>query len=146
MSVRIQTPLFGEIEIEQSQIITFEQGLPGFEEEHQFVLLPLEDSLFMIMQSVASELHFVLVNSFQIFPDYDFDISPGDVELLGVTKEEDVLAYNIVVLHKEFARSTANLQAPVVINTHTRKGKQIVLNRYQVKQPLFPQGAHATQR
>ena len=43
----IKTKYHGEIRIDEGQIISFENGLPGFNEETQFVVLPLsEDSPF----------------------------------------------------------------------------------------------------
>lgn len=146
MRRRIQTQLFGEIEIEQEKIITFEQGLPGFEQARGFVFLPLEDSMFTIMQSADSELHFVTLNPFMVFPDYDFDLSQSDMDYLGINREKDILVYNIVVIHQEFGKSTVNMQAPIVLNLGTNKGKQIVLNQYKMKQPLFPDGSHVTNR
>ena len=41
--MKLQTKYFGEIEYEESEILTFPVGLFGFEEEHQFLLLPFED-------------------------------------------------------------------------------------------------------
>ena len=40
--MKIKTAYLGEVEIDPSQILQFEHGIPGFEEEKQFVLLPIE--------------------------------------------------------------------------------------------------------
>lgn len=144
--MRIQTPLLGEIEINQQQIVHFEHGLPGFEQETEFIFLSLEESLFILMQSIRSSLYFVVINPFAMFPDYDFELSPGDLKQLEIECEEEILVYNIVVIREEMSRSTVNMQAPLILNTRTMKGKQIILNQYQVKQPLFPSGIHVTNR
>ncbi len=135
---RIETPLFGEIEIDQEQVVTFPHGVPGFEQEHQYVFIPLEDSLFVVMQSIQSPLYFVVINPFQVFPDYDFSLSSSDQGLLGINDPKDVVVYNIVVLRDELAQSTVNMQAPIVVNIRSKQAKQILLNQYQIKQPLFP--------
>lgn len=141
--MRIQTPVFGEIEIDPQQVVTFANGIPGFEHETEYVFIPLEDSPFVVMQSVQSMLHFIVTDPFPLFSDYHFELSDGDIEHLEVQSQEDVLVYNIVVLREDISQSTINMQAPLVLNVRTKKGKQIVLNQYQVRQPLFP-GASVT--
>ena len=42
--MRIQTAVFGELEICQDRIIFFKEGLPGFEELKRFVLIILEQT------------------------------------------------------------------------------------------------------
>ncbi|MGO0063602.1 flagellar assembly protein FliW [Brevibacillus fluminis] len=142
--MRIQTPLFGEIEIEEKQIVTFSHGIPGFEEETEYVFLPLDDSQFVIMQSVRSALYFIVVNPFPIYVDYHFEIPRAELTQLQLESEKDVVVYNIVVLRDELEESTVNMQAPLIVNIRSMKGKQIVLNQFQVKQPLFPNGIHVT--
>lgn len=140
--MRIQTLLLGEIEIDQQQIVRFKYGLPGFENESEFVFLPLEESFFIIMQSIHSPLYFVVISPFAMFPEYDFEIFPSDLEQLEIESEQDILVYNIAVIREEISLSTVNMQAPLILNMKTMKGKQIILNQYQIKQPLFPDGIH----
>ncbi|WP_183192233.1 flagellar assembly protein FliW [Brevibacillus fluminis] len=135
----VQTPLFGEISIDREKVVTFQHGIPGFENEKQFVFLPMDDSLFTVMQSVTSSLHFIVVRPFQLFPDYDFEIPTSFVNQLEIKEPDEVVIYNIVVLHDDWKKSTVNMQAPIVINSRNGKGLQIVLNQYKIKQPLFPQ-------
>jgi len=95
------------------------------------------------MQSVKTpELAFLMTMPLVFFPDYEFTID-DDVEAeLGLTSPEEVLIYTILTLSgKEIHDLTANLMAPIVINTTTRKAKQIVLERsaYTTKHRLFPE-------
>jgi flagellar assembly factor FliW len=59
----LQTKHFGEIEIDNKEIITFEDGLPGFEDLNKFVLLGQdEESPFGWLQSIDQpDYAFVLV-------------------------------------------------------------------------------------
>ncbi|WP_346235412.1 flagellar assembly protein FliW [Lysinibacillus telephonicus] len=125
----IATKFLGDIEIQEQQIITFEQGLLGLGDIKKFVLLPLEkESPFVILQSTEQqEIGFVVAYPFAFKEDYVFEISEEDKKDLRVEKEEELITYSIVTLKEPFETSTLNLLAPIVINTAKRYGKQVVL-------------------
>ena len=141
--MEIHTKYHGVIEAEQKDILHFQNGIPGFLEEKSFVLLKLDqESPFYILQSTETvELGFVIVNPFQFFPAYEFDLSDNDKAQLKLLSEQDVAVYTILNVKDPFEHSTANLQAPIVLNTSNNEAKQIILNdsRYQAKQRLFPE-------
>ncbi len=128
--MELQTKYHGTIEMEESNYIHFSNGIPGFQEEHQFVVLPLEeDETFYIMQSVnTSTLAFVMVNPFTYYPNYDFNLDESIVESLQIKTPEDVLVYSILTIQDPFENTTVNLQAPIIINSKNHMGKQIILN------------------
>jgi len=135
--MKITTILFGEIEINEEDIINFPSGIPGFPEEQQFVLLPIPDTSFMSMQSVTSQIHFIVMNPFELFKDYEFEIPDPVIEFLQLDGPETVATWVIVTLREDISKSTANMQAPIIINSQKRRGKQLVLNQYQIRQPIF---------
>lgn len=135
--MKLATTLFGEMEIEEEQIVDFPLGLPGFADEQRFVFLPIPDSPFFSMQSVSSELQFFVMNPFELFKDYEFKIPDSSVELLQLTRPETVATWVILTLKDELAASTANMQAPIIVNSQTGIGKQLVLDQYQMRQPIF---------
>ncbi|MED4534092.1 flagellar assembly protein FliW [Metabacillus fastidiosus] len=139
----IQTKYHGEISIEESEILKFEQGIPGFNDEKDFILIPLEQgSPFLILQSMQTvELGFVVVNPFQFTADYEFDLSESDKEILEIKSEKDVEVYTILTVKERFEETTANLQAPLIVNSKKNKAKQIILNdqKYPIKHHLFAQ-------
>jgi flagellar assembly factor FliW len=128
--VEVQTKFHGVIEIAEKDIVSFESGIPGFPDEDKFLILPLEeDGAFMILQSLMSpSLAFVIVNPFQYFPNYDFTLEDPLVEKLKVDSPEDVLVYTILTVQDPFEKTTANLQAPIIINAKKVLGKQVILN------------------
>jgi flagellar assembly factor FliW len=138
-NMKIETKYHGEIEIQLEEIITFEKGIPGFHNEKKFAVLPFaEDTPFYIMQStITPVLAFVLTDPFIYFKDYEFDISKDLLEELSIVNESDVTVYTILNVQEPFDKTTANLQAPVLINQ--QKGKQAVLNssNYHTKHLLF---------
>jgi flagellar assembly factor FliW len=137
--MRIETKFQEVIEIDEPQILTFEQGLPGFEDEKQFVLLPIEGIEISMLQSIqTSELAFITTDPFQFFKQYDFELSTADLEFLELKDEKDVHVQVIITVADPYERSTANLQAPVIINTKINKCKQIILSdsKYRTKHLL----------
>ncbi|WNB92718.1 flagellar assembly protein FliW [Bacillus sp. NEB1478] len=128
------------IEINESDIIHFDQGLPGFEEEKQFVLLPIEESLFFVLQSVSTkELAFFTANPFMFFKDYDIELPESVQNLLKIKNESDVMIQVILTINDPFEKTTANLQAPLVINDKVNLAKQVVLtnSQYQIRHVLI---------
>lgn len=137
----IETKLLGEVDIQESEIITFEQGLPGFTEYKKFALIGLDADLpIAMLQSVEEvDINFVVAFPFAFNKEYAFDISEEDKEELQITDESEVLTYTIVTLKETFIESTLNLLAPVVININKKLGKQIVLSdsdRYPLQYPI----------
>lgn len=116
--MKIATKFLGEVEIGEQDILTFEHGLLGLEEEKKFVLLPIDADLpLALLQSVQNkEIGFVVAYPFAFKQDYSFDISEEDREQLQIEKQEDVLPYAIVTLKEAFQDSTINLLAPVILN------------------------------
>ncbi|MBQ6448684.1 MAG: flagellar assembly protein FliW [Bacillus sp. (in: Bacteria)] len=139
--MKIATKYHGEKEIQEKEVITFPQAIPGFPEEKEFVLLPLdEESQFIVLQSVENQqLAFVLSNPFTFFKEYEFTLEDHIVELLELESEEDIQVFSILTVQDQFEKTTANLQAPVVINSKKNIAKQVILNEpnYHTKHPLF---------
>lgn len=127
--MKIATKFLGEVEIVEQDILTFEQGLLGLEDEKKFVLLPIDADLpLALLQSIEHvEIGFVVAYPFAFKKDYSFDISEEDRLQLQIDKEKDVLTYSIVTMKETFQESTINLLAPVIINVGKKRGKQIVL-------------------
>ncbi|WP_031407012.1 flagellar assembly protein FliW [Geobacillus vulcani] len=139
--MNVRTKYHGEIDIAEQDIVRFPHGLPGFANEKRFVLLPLADTPFVILQSVETPaLGFVLIEPFSYFPSYEFELDEATVEQLEIESERDVAVYVILTVADPFHETTANLQAPVVINVRQRTGKQVILTNtaYKTKHRLFP--------
>lgn len=137
----IQTKYHGEITIQETDIIYFEKGLPGFPEEKSFTFIDLtDDHLYQIMQSTNEpEVAFIITDPFFFKKNYDFILEDAVVENLEIKEPKDVKVYVIVTPSEPFNKSTANLQAPVIINVKNKKAKQVILSNtsYKSKHPLF---------
>lgn len=139
--MEIMTRDFGKIEIDKSDIISFNSGLPGFEKMEEFILLPLsDDSPFIIMQSVEDpDIAFVTVEPGNLIQNYEFEISDKTEKNLKIESVSNLLILNIITLKDDFKKSTANLSAPIVINLEEKLGQQVILDdqRYQVRYKIF---------
>jgi len=129
--MEVSTRHFGNIEVSESEIIAFECGLPGFPDDKNFIIIVDEnaENRFYWLQSMDDgEISLVLIDSFDMMPDYDPLIDESEIEALGLLDIEDLLVFNVAVIGENMSDSLVNLKAPVVINNRTKKGKQIIVN------------------
>jgi flagellar assembly factor FliW len=137
--MKLHTKFEDIVEINESEILQFKQGIPGFEVEKQFVLIPMEGTPFSILQSVAtSKLAFITVDPFVFFKEYDLELPVSVQEQLQIRQSSEVVVQVIVTVAELFGDSTANLKAPIIINKQQNIGKQVVLtdSNYQTRHLL----------
>ncbi len=128
--MNIQTKFHGEIGVQSDQLWNFPKGIPGFEDEKEFVLLPIEgNNIFQVLQSTNSlAVAFIVTNPYTLVEDYSFDIDEPTIEMLNIEKPEDVFVLGILTLKQPFETSTINLQAPLIFQMNNRTAKQMILN------------------
>jgi flagellar assembly factor FliW len=139
--VNLSTNNFGNLSIEKENIITFEQGLLGFEELKQFAIIDVEECLpFEWLVSVEDPIvAFPILNPTLFFSDYKPSLSKDDLVLLDIKKEKDVEMFCIVTLGKKPEDVTLNLKGPILINMKNKMGKQVVITEdyYSLNQQLI---------
>ena len=134
--MQINTALFGPQEIQDDDIITFPQGLPGFEENTRFKVFHEEGKPTVHwLQSVDDpELSFSVMEPQLLNLGYEFVLSDQDCELINLKEGDDFAV--VVLLFKDrkegeevpaYQSVRANLNAPVVINVSSRKAIQTLL-------------------
>lgn len=132
--MKILSKHFGEIEIEEEHIVTFEKGIIGFEEYKRYVFIEFEkDSFIYWMQSIQNpDLCFLVANPYVIKSDYILDVYEDDLKYIDMEKEEDLMVFVILNVNLENHTITANLLGPIIVNTKNNKGVQAVsrLNDY----------------
>ena len=139
--MQIETIRFGQVCIDESKLITFNEGIPGLEEYHMYALLQFEESYPIIwLQSVyEGGVCLPVLDTFAVLTEYVFDIEDEDVEVLELNGPEDLHVVSVLVIPDDIRKMTVNLAAPVIINTVTGKAKQIMLggSEYNVRAPVF---------
>ena len=143
---KIYTSRFGEIEVDEKKIVHFKEGIPAFENEHEFVILPYEeDSPYYFMQSLKSpDLAFLLTIPFIFFNDYTFELDDETIRELGIEDSENIFYYSMITIPNGSVRyMTANLLAPIVLNGANMQAKQVVLEKsnYTTKHRLFSEAS-----
>ena len=139
--VNLSTNRFGNLIIEKENIITFEQGLLGFEELTQFAIIAVEECLpFEWLVSLEDPVvAFPILDPTLLFSDYKPSLTKEDLVLLGIKNEMDVEMFCIVTLGETPKNVTLNLKGPILINMKNKMGKQIVLTEdyYSLNQLLI---------
>jgi flagellar assembly factor FliW len=134
----LQTKHFGQIEVQESNILTFADGIPGFEASKRFVLINStnDESPFKWLQSSDEpQIAFAVVNPFIIKKDYTFELSDETIKKLQIKAPEDVVTLSIMVVPEDLEKMSMNLKAPIIINGKNKKGVQIILDtdKYTVR-------------
>tara|TARA_A100001037_G_scaffold28178_1_gene22574 strand:- start:2835 stop:3284 length:450 start_codon:yes stop_codon:yes gene_type:complete len=139
--VRFTHTRFGELETTQDKIISFPDGLPGFECFKEYALFedPASEPFQWFLSIESQELGFVVINPLYLWPDYDPKISKDDLKSLEISKPEEILIYSIVTLSDDPSHVTANLSGPILINTTNRRARQLALldDRYTTKHKIL---------
>jgi len=139
--MQIETVRFGAVEIDEAKLITFNDGIPGLEAYCKYALLQFEESYPIIwLQSVdEGGICLPVLDTFAVLTGYVFDIADEDVRELELKGPEELHVVSVLVIPEEIQGMTANLAAPIIINTVSGKAKQIMLNGsdYNVRAPVF---------
>ena len=127
--MKLITQQFGDIEFDEDRIIKFKEGIFGFENLENYLLIKTEDELFNWLNSIEeAEIVFPL-----------FVINALDD---GYPQVDGLEAFGIVTLNTDPAKITINLKAPVYIDLNKKTGYQKILDtdKYQIDYHLFVEG------
>jgi len=135
----IESTRFGTLEIDESRILHFADGLLGFPEHRNFAIVQTStEPVFFWMQSVDDPgLAFVVCDPLTFVPDYQAPIRAEEVRSIGLEDLKD--AQVLVIVNKVDGWLTANLMGPLVVAAGTLQGKQLVLadKRYSTRHRLL---------
>lgn len=132
--MKVQTRYFGEVEIQDEKVITFEEGLPGFEDFKKFAVLDTEKGTFNYLQCIEDKnVCFVVTDPYEFKEDYAPHISEGYFEKLGGGDSKEFIIWVIACLKEDMAKSTINLAGPLLINLNTKKAIQVIIEDKKYK-------------
>ena len=142
--MKIITRDFGEQEVDESRIITFPEGIIGFEDKKKYALLsPLGDEKFpMWLQAVDSkEPCFVVYDPMEIYIRYKFEISDEAQAPLRIDEDSPYRCLAVAIVPEDYRKTTINLRCPIVVNTKERIAAQVILTEhYEFKAPVYEEG------
>ena len=124
--MKLQTYQFGEIEFTEDKIITFNEGIFGFEEMKKYLFIKPDDSIFYWLTSIEN-------------PEISFPMFGVRVVNEHYPQEESHEAFGIVIMNNDPLKITINLKAPVYINQDAKSGFQKIIDSddYPVYYNLF---------
>ena len=129
--MKIETEKFGTIDFEDEDIIKFEQGIIGFPELCNFIIItPEGDTPFKWLLSLdCVDITFVIVNPRLIVPDYEIQLHKSILKSINAESLENIELFSIITIPENPKKMTVNLIGPIIINSKERSAKQIVLDK-----------------
>jgi flagellar assembly factor FliW len=140
----IRTATWGDVEVSAESFLTLPEGLIGFEDQHEYVLLEREDCRpFRWLVSFQDPgLAFPLLDPAEVIPGYQAPLSMVEQALLELQEGEAPALYLVASVIDEGRQIYANLRAPLVVNRRLRTGRQVVLldTAYETQHPVLERG------
>ncbi len=142
--MKINTKIFGEIDIADDTIIAFENGIIGFPDLKRFVMLhdaEKGDNVGIHFLQSIEEPGFAMpvMDPFMVKEDYAPEVDDELLATLGDLTEENLLVLVTVTIPSDLTKMSVNLQGPFIINVDERKACQIIVEgcTYPVKFPIY---------
>jgi flagellar assembly factor FliW len=134
------TKYFGTIAYDEASVLQFPAGLPGFENERRFVSLeqPEHQPLVFLQSLTTPGLCFIALPAKAIEPSFALEAEEADLDVLGAGSAQAPALLNLALITILETGITANLFAPVVINTANLRAVQAIASsrRYSHVHPL----------
>ena len=139
--MRVETRLFGEIDIAEEKIITLGRGLIGYQDMKRFTLIFDEEKQGKIMwlQSLDEpQFAMPVVDPAGICADYNPTVNDELLTPLGQFSEESLFVLVTIRVPSDITRMTINLKGPIIINTDNLRGEQIIVeDEVQTRFPIY---------
>ena len=142
--MKVTTRVFGEIEIDDSKIISFPSGIIGFPDMTEFALVYDEekgkDTPIRWLQSLQeTEFALPVMDPLLVAEDYNPEVEDDYLIPLGEMDAKDTLVLVTITVPKDLTKMSINLQAPIIINADSKKAVQIIVNaeKYPVKYYIY---------
>ncbi len=140
----VKTKYFGDIDLVEDKIITFEQGIMGFEGFKKYTILfdiegENKPSISWLQCLDEQSLALPVINPFLIKNDYNPVVEDELLKPIGEINEQNLIILLSLTVPSDMSKLSVNLKAPFIINSDTRKGCQIIVENqeYEVKYNVY---------
>ena len=137
--MEIKSKTFGVQSVDPDTIITFPNGIPGFENDTRFKFFHQEgsDIIYWLQSLDNDELLFSVAHPSHFNINYNFSLTNEEEATLGIENADDLII--MIILHKNENASDkptikGSIKSPLVINGKARVGIQ--KNLSQVEQSI----------
>ncbi len=141
--MNIVTKFFGNIDVDSAKLIVFNQGIVGFPDLKEFLLIHNSEQSngggIQWLQSVNEPAFAIpVMDPLLVAPDYNPTIEDELLKPLGEVNENNILVLTTVSIPKVVEDMSINLMAPIIINTDTRKATQLIIeDDYDIKFKIY---------
>lgn len=139
-----KTKHFGEIDLDESKILHFPDGILGFDTYKDFTLLhdnkDGEAPLITWLQSLDEEGFAIPVLSpFLVKDDYNPEVEDELLKGIGNLTEENIVVLVSLTVPGDVKDMYVNLKAPFIINADTKKAVQVIVDGddFEIKYPIY---------
>lgn len=142
--MKVNTRIFGEVDVAEEKLLTFDNGIIGLENMKRFVLLydseKGEGDTITWLQSIDdADFAMPVINPYMVKQDYNPMVEDEMLVSLGELNPEDLMVFTTIKVPADITQMTVNFKAPIIIHAKTRKGCQIIAENddYLVRQPIY---------
>lgn len=142
--MKVNTRIFGEVDVAEEKLLTFDNGIIGLENMKSFVLLydseKGEGDTITWLQSIDdADFAMPVINPYVVKQDYNPMVEDEMLIPLGELNPEDLMVFTTIRVPADITQMTVNFKAPIIIHAKTRKGCQIIAENedYLVRQPVY---------
>ncbi len=142
--MKIETRIFGEIEIDDSKIIRFPGGIIGFPEMTDFALIHDEDKgkdapIRWLQSLQETQFAMPVMDPLIVSRDYNPEVEDELLNPIQIENPEEVLVLVTVSVPRDITKMSVNLQAPIIINAENKKAAQVIVDTeiYPVKYYIY---------
>ncbi len=141
--MKLATRIFGEVEIDDSKIISFPNGIIGFPDLKKFILMFDEekgtDTIKWLQSIDEPSFAMPVMDPLIVCPDYKPEVDRTTVDIIGELTNDDLLVLVTVTVPHDLKQMTVNLMGPFIINVKECKAVQTIVDNdeYPVKFPIY---------
>lgn len=142
--MEIQTKLFGTIAVDENKVIRFDNGIIGFPSLNRFLLIYDEekkdkDNIYWLQSVDEPTFSLPVLDPLLVMETYNPTLEDELLKSISLSDQEEMLVFTTVTVPSDYTKMTVNLKAPLLINTTTKKGCQIIIENeeYPVKYPVY---------
>lgn len=142
----VKTRHFGEVDLDENKVITFEDGIIGFEDCKRYTILynneEEDGSTISWLQSLdAPELALPVISPLSVMADYNPIVEDDVLQPIGELTEDNIIILLTLSVPSDITKMSVNLKAPLIINADTKKGCQIIAENpdYVIKYNIYEQ-------
>lgn len=142
--MRVNTRLFGEIEIADDKLITFPSGIIGFPDMTKFTLIYDEEQgtgagIRWLQSLDEPDFAMPVMDPLVVKADYNPEVDDELLKNIGSVNMDNILVLVTVTVPSDLTKMSVNLQGPIIINVEERKACQVIVDAQDcpVKYPVY---------